>query len=123
MGSFLDAALCERVVQYDEECFGQAIMFDETTNECSCCTAVAFLPSNGSTVVKYDRARFCDASILPENALSLGTCSSSLLVNTSCTPICEDGFRLSADATCSESDDLSSLPIYTPVRCLTVSMR
>ena len=35
MGSFLDAALCERVVQYDEECFGQAIMFDETTNECS----------------------------------------------------------------------------------------
>ena len=55
--------------------------------------------------------------MLPENAQSMGTCSESLLVNTSCTPICEDGFRLSADATCSESDDLSSLPIYTPVRC------
>ena len=118
LGSFLDASLCERVAQYDEDCFGE-IMFDDTSDgKCSCCSLTSLSSSSStSTIIKYDRVQFCDASTLPENARALGTCTESLRVNTSCTPICEDGFRLSADAICLESDDLSPLPIYTPVRC------
>ena len=65
------------------------------------------------------RSRTLDASILPEK-VSFGTCSSSLLVNTSCTPICEDGFRLSAELL------VPSLMIsfaYLVPDVLTVSMR